>query len=129
MRIYHDVRKNQTREHEILCDVYCKNDNVDLCEVNRMIKSFALVKNRMSSSMPILSDQLAKFNKMNWRYLPMMDPLVDRIIARDTDSEVNSREVAAVHQWLESPHTFHVMRDHPGHKNVIMGGNYANVVL
>ena len=68
MRIYHDVRKNQTREHEILCDVYCKNDNVDLCDVNRMIKSFALVKNRMSSSMPILSDQLAKFNKMNWRY-------------------------------------------------------------
>lgn len=51
------------------------------------------------------------------------NPQIDRLMARDMDSEVNSREVSAVHEWLDLNKTFHVMRDHPGHKVPIMAGN------
>ncbi|CAB3377639.1 Hypothetical predicted protein [Cloeon dipterum] len=50
-----------------------------------------------------------------WRFIPIADPLVDVCIVRDLDGEISEREVNAVQEWLSSDHTFHVMRDHPGH--------------
>ena len=64
-------------------------------------------------------------NKRMWRYMAMLDPLVDSFMARDSDSEINQREAAAVYQWLASNRTFHVMRDHQGHYASIMGGKLA----
>lgn len=59
---------------------------------------------------------------MAWRFLPLLDPLVDRFMSRDTDSELIDREIDAVRQWLDSDATFHAMRDHPWHCNVDMLG-------
>ena len=122
MRIYHGISQNQTRERDFLCNVYCNNDNVDLCDVNEIIKSLAVLKTK-DRSLPLLSSTLSKLNRMIWRLLPLIDPTVDRYMSRDIDSQVNPREVAAVNQWLQSKYTFHVMRDHWAHDMPILGGN------
>lgn len=51
------------------------------------------------------------------------DALVDRFMVRDLDSIISSREIAAVKVWLKSGKTYHMMRDHPYHTVVILGGN------
>jgi hypothetical protein len=73
---------------------------------------------------------------MTWRFLPLLDPLVDRFMSRDTDSELILREIDAVRQWLNaSDATFHAMRDHPWHCTTeILGGTrtrnrFYNVAL
>ena len=40
---------------------------------------------------------------------------VDVAVFRDLDSMISKREISAITQWLNSKHTFHVMRDHPNH--------------
>jgi len=115
MRIYHGISESQTREHHMLCRMYCQNDNVDLCNVRRLAKEW---KQSNASAF-----DLVKLNPRKWRYLALMDPQVDRFMARDIDSEINLREQAAVNEWLHSNHTFHVMRDHQFHSYAIMAGD------
>ena len=93
----------------MLCEMYCQNDTVDLCDYTEILESYKEIEKVDHN------DSLSKLNKRIWRFLPLMDPLVDQFIARDIDSEINDREVAAVNQWLNSNYTFHVMRDHQGH--------------
>jgi hypothetical protein len=62
---------------------------------------------------------------MFWRFLDASDPSVDIMISRDTDSRLNSREAAAVSDWLESGKKFHIMRDHPYHRIQILGGMWG----
>ena len=82
---------------------------VDLCNVTRVM-------------------QLRGINRplfpMTWRFLPLMDPTVDRLLPRDSDSLITAREVSAVNQWLDnSTSTFHLMRDHFYHCTTdILGG-------
>jgi len=52
-----------------------------------------------------------------WRFEPMNEEGIDVMISRDTDSRLSLREKAAVDEWLESPFSFHVMRDHPYHNS------------
>ena len=60
---------------------------------------------------------------MTWRFLPLIDPTVDRLLPRDSDSHISSREVTAVRQWMnDSKKTFHLMRDHMWHCVEILGG-------
>ena len=59
---------------------------------------------------------------MNWRFLPTIDWQVGLFMSRDLDSLISKREVAAVEEWLYSPKSFHMMRDHPQHLSEIMGG-------
>ena len=59
------------------------------------------------------------------RFLPIVDPAVDRFIVRDTDSRLNEREKAAVDAWVESGVPFHAMRDHRWHNVEIMGGMWG----
>ena len=74
---------------------------VDLCNSTRVLEL-------RNTSQPIF--------QMTWRFLPLLDPLVDRMLCRDTDSLITEREVAAVNQWLyQSNSTFHLMHDHPAH--------------
>ena len=84
---------------------------VDLCNVTSVLEVHGLSSNR-----PIFP--------MTWRFLPLLDPTVDRLMSRDTDSLVISREVDAVQQWLtQSNATFHIMRDSKFHKEYMLGGN------
>ena len=55
---------------------------------------------------------------------------VDHAVFRDLDSLISKREKAAVAQWLESKHIFHVMRDHPNHGTTpMMAGMWGVKVI
>jgi hypothetical protein len=123
VRFYHGLKSDTREESRLLCHVYCYYNNVGLCDVNQLISSIAAVETK-GIDLPVTSWELIRLNRMNWRYIPMIDEQVDRMLARDADSEINIREAAAVSQWLESGFTFHVMRDHPSHKREIMGGKF-----
>lgn len=50
--------------------------------------------------------------------------MVDTFMSRDSDSPIIARELDAVHQWLTGDKIYHIMRDHPSHCWVILGGIY-----
>ncbi|XP_063870041.1 uncharacterized protein LOC135105628 isoform X2 [Scylla paramamosain] len=62
-----------------------------------------------------------------WRFAVLGDPTVDLFLSRDSDSWLLDREVAAVQEWLSSDLTFHVMRDHPNHKAVMLAGLWGGI--
>ena len=62
---------------------------------------------------------------MFWRFLPACNDNVSVMISRDTDSRLSEREKLAVDQWLASDKQFHIMRDHPYHNTVILGGMWG----
>jgi len=64
---------------------------------------------------------------MLWRFEATVDPDVEIVCIRDTDSRVGQRESAAVKEWLASPYDVHIMRDCGGgqHKFEIPGGMWG----
>ncbi|MAE82008.1 MAG: hypothetical protein CMB80_04685 [Flammeovirgaceae bacterium] len=62
---------------------------------------------------------------MFWRFLPFIDESVDVFCVRDADSRLSKREKAAVDDWLDNNTSLHIMRDHPHHNYVIMGGMFG----
>jgi hypothetical protein len=60
-----------------------------------------------------------------WRFEPIDDPDVHIMISRDTDTRIYLREQLAVKEWLQSNKIFHIMRDHPHHDFVILGGMFG----
>ncbi|KAI9563629.1 hypothetical protein GHT06_011093 [Daphnia sinensis] len=58
---------------------------------------------------------------MTWRWLPLLDSMVDTLMSRDSDSQIIPREEDAVREWLASDRMFHIMRDHPWHCRFIVG--------
>ncbi len=68
----------------------------------------------------------SKINGLFWRFMPPIDDEdVDIFIVRDTDSRLSIREYIAVNEWINSDRGFHIIRDHPHHNNVIMGGMWG----
>jgi hypothetical protein len=62
-----------------------------------------------------------------WRFLAHDEPNVERFIIRDADSRIGPREVEAVNEWIKSEKVLHLMRDHPHHGYVIMGGMWGMI--
>lgn len=62
---------------------------------------------------------------MFWRFLSAADCDVDAVIFRDADSRIGGRERAAVDAWLAGGKSFHIMRDHPCHAALILGGMWG----
>lgn len=61
-----------------------------------------------------------------WRILACDDPNVDICLQRDCDSIVNSREKAAVDEWIKSGKTLHLMHDCKiGHFHKVMAGMWG----
>ena len=89
---------------------------VDLCNVSQIIE---------------LRNMSQPLHPMTRRFLPLLDPTVDRFLSRDSDSLILNREVAAVMQWLsKSDATFHIMRDHTFHCNIkILAGTVFSRVF
>jgi hypothetical protein len=117
MRVYHNL--STADELKYLCPLRCPGGgqhrelietNVDLCHVDSIRTDV------------INSALIQRLNPRMWRFLVMLDPLVDRFMSRDVDSDIIPREVAAVRQWLQSNFTFHVMRDHPSHGGFMLAG-------
>lgn len=68
---------------------------------------------------------LGDWRGMFWRFEPAGEKDVEVMISRDTDSRLNSREKAAVDEWIASDKGFHIMRDHPHHKFPVLGGMWG----
>ena len=67
---------------------------------------------------------------MTWRFLPLLDPTVDRLMSRDSDSVILSGEVEAVQQWLtQRIATFLVMRDKKFHNVEMLGGTLRSLMF
>lgn len=64
---------------------------------------------------------------MFWRFVALDEPGVERVIFRDTDSRLTTREAEAVASWLDSGLPGHIMRDHPKHAMVMLGGMWGCV--
>lgn len=60
-----------------------------------------------------------------WRFNLFNDKNVEIFCVRDTDSRISQREIDAVNEWLDSPQTMHVMRDHPNHNYLVMAGMWG----
>lgn len=106
VRIYHNF-STESRRDLLFRKMLEHSLNVDLCDSDRVLRLYKIQRNVFP---------------MIWRFLPLLDPLVDRFMSRDTDAELINREKEAVSQWLASNATFHAMRDHPWHCNIEMLG-------
>ena len=63
---------------------------------------------------------------MLWRFEPLLlFPQVEYFMSRDIDTRIQPREVLAVHDWIQSGKSLHIMRDHPQHFPKILGGMYG----
>ena len=101
MRVYTPLGHDDQLSYFKLKEFFGKFSFVDLCNVTQVFEVHNITR-------PIFP--------MTWRFLPLMDPLVDRILSRDSDTIISKREVTAVRQWLNnSTATFHLMRDHQLH--------------
>ncbi len=113
-------------------------ENIRLCEsiyqgwaVNLYVDNIAYEQlythiNKYSNLNIIKYDQIGNWNGMFWRFLPATDPNIDVMISRDCDSRISLREKYAVDEWLASDKDFHIMRDHPYHNTVILGGMWGS---
>jgi hypothetical protein len=62
-----------------------------------------------------------------WRMFVAADANVERFLVRDCDSRLNSRETAAVDEWIASGFSFHLMRDSIHHRTRMLGGMWGGV--
>ena len=91
-------------------------------EIVNKLRSFSHVK--------IIEIDVSVYPNINFakclRFLPMDEPNVEIMLSRDTDSRFSWREANAVREWINSGKQFHIIRDHPCHSNVILGGAWAS---
>lgn len=93
--------------------------------VSQEIDASAIEALESAGAQVLRKQRLGLIDGMFWRFLPVGDPSLEAVIVRDTDSRPTLREAAAVEQWLSSGRTLHLMRDHPEHQVVIMGGMWG----
>lgn len=72
----------------------------------------------------IIMDVEGDWTGMFWRFYACED--CDIVLSRDTDSRLSIREKIAVDEWLKSDKDFHIMRDHPYHNTLILGGMWGS---
>lgn len=103
---------------------YINNDVSDHI-IQKLENCGGVVIRKQRKALNAKSDSKNEFEPTFWRFLPISDPAVDVVIARDTDSVISEREALAVHQWLNSGKDFHIMRDHPMHEYPILAGMWG----
>lgn len=62
---------------------------------------------------------------MFWRFQAASDPECEVMISRDCDSRLSMREKLAVDEWLASDKDWHILRDHPWHGALMLGGMWG----
>lgn len=72
----------------------------------------------------VMMDVDGDWTGMFWRFYACEDS--DIVLSRDTDSRLSLREKIAVDEWLKSDKNFHIMRDHPYHNTLILGGMWGS---
>ena len=56
------------------------------------------------------------------RFLPFENENSSFYLSRDTDCRLSKREKKAIEQFMKSDKKFHIIRDHPWHNTLILGG-------
>lgn len=106
MWVYHNTTKEDKLARKLLCGIACGYPHVKL---------FSMAAN--------LATRERRLNPRLWRFLPLLDgKSIDLFVSRDVDTPILPREVAAVKEWINSPYSYHVMRDHPQHGVPILAG-------
>ena len=99
------VRIYLTAENSRLLEtIFGTDKHVDICVVESVLDESRSHLRRVDQLFPTI-----------WRFLPLLDPMVDLFMSRDSDSYIIEREMKAVKEWLNSSFAFHVMRDHQLH--------------
>jgi hypothetical protein len=62
-----------------------------------------------------------------WRFMAYDTPGVQRVIFRDADAIIGTREASAVDEWVRSGRRFHMMRDSASHTELILAGLWGVV--
>lgn len=83
-----------------------------------------ILQNLPSTEVIIMPEE-GNWTGMFWRFYPASEEDVEVMVSRDSDSRIDQREKLAVDQWLESGKSLHIMRDHPEHTSLIMGGMWG----
>lgn len=78
-------------------------------------------------SLVVYVDETMDANGMFWRFKAVNIPGVKTVVFRDADSDLSSKEAAAVFEWLDSGRLVHIMRDHPFQNYPILGGMFGVV--
>lgn len=82
---------------------------------------------RLGAEIVMVEDpELQKIRPL-WRFLVSDDPNVDWFMCRDTDSRLNAQELLAVEEWVRSGKSFHIMRDHIYHMELILAGMWGGM--
>ena len=99
------VRIYSTAENSrILEKIFWNHKHIDICVIESVLDESRPQLRRANQLFPTV-----------WRFLPLLDPMVDLFMSRDSDSYIIEREIEAVKEWLNSSFAFHVMRDHQLH--------------
>lgn len=86
--------------------------------------SVDVIKELQNANAQVITCEEPGWNGMFWRFFAADSE--DVVLSRDTDSRINLREKHAVDAWLNSDKPFHIMRDHPHHNAVILGGMWGS---
>lgn len=111
-------------------------ENVKLCSkiypgwtpvvyVDEVVPSSAIFEMKNNGALVINGSANISKNKQAWRFSAVLIDDAEKVVIRDADSRVSSRESACVEMWLESGKALHIMRDHPYHANWIMAGMWG----
>jgi hypothetical protein len=97
-----------------ICRFYC----------GKSVPSDIILKLNSYSNVEVVEmEEDGNWSGMFWRFYACEDS--DVMISRDTDSRLSFREKNAVDEWIESDKGFHIMRDHPYHNTLILGGMWG----
>ena len=80
---------------------------------------------RKEGATVIRKTRRSKSDGMFWRFRAANEKDLDAVIVRDLDSRLSEREALAVGEWIESGKAYHIIRDHPAHRALIMGGMWG----
>lgn len=67
------------------------------------------------------------YDGLLWRFEPLADPALRRVLVRDIDSVVSVKERVAVEAWIASGRHFHAMRDFHTHTDLVLAGLWGGV--
>jgi tetratricopeptide (TPR) repeat protein len=83
---------------------------------------------RKSGAQVVLVDgPAAQWPGQMWRLLALDDRQAHRILLRDADAVISSREAVVVEQWVASGKRFHMMRDACTHTELMLAGLWGAV--
>jgi len=100
--------------------IHLYHNETCLPKVIDVLKTFDNVK------LILINQKNNKASNMLWRFYPAFNcEKEDIVIIRDCDSLLNLREKSAVEEFINSDKDFHIMRDNPSHKSLIMGGMWG----